>query len=173
MQINATLINYYHICHRELWLHANGIRMEHNSDTVLEGKLIGETSYGERANKNREIALDLPDGRGAVKIDFYDAATRTVYETKKSDKAEAAHVAQVKFYLWALEQCGMDGATGVIEYPRLRTREMVTLSAEDRTLIETWIIDIQRIIAQDMSPSVLNKPVCKSCSYFDYCYVAD
>lgn len=45
MNINATLINYYHICYRKLWLHANGITMEHTSDIVYEGKLIGEDTY--------------------------------------------------------------------------------------------------------------------------------
>lgn len=32
MYINATLINLYNVCQRELWLHANGIRFEHTSD---------------------------------------------------------------------------------------------------------------------------------------------
>ena len=39
--VTATLINLYHICKRELWLHSNEIRMEHTSDTVTEGKLSG------------------------------------------------------------------------------------------------------------------------------------
>jgi CRISPR-associated exonuclease Cas4 len=51
MTINATLINLYHVCHREMWLHANGIRMEHTSDTVYDGKLLHETSYPQRAEK--------------------------------------------------------------------------------------------------------------------------
>nr|MBP8945773.1 Dna2/Cas4 domain-containing protein [Paludibacteraceae bacterium] len=43
MQVNATLINLYHVCKRECWLHANGIRFEHTSDLVYDGKLIHET----------------------------------------------------------------------------------------------------------------------------------
>ena len=49
MTINATLINILHICYRELWLHAHVIRMEHTSDIVSEGRLIGEESYPQRA----------------------------------------------------------------------------------------------------------------------------
>lgn len=171
--LNATLINLYHVCHRELWLHANGIRMEHNSEVVYEGKLIGESTYGERAEKNRELELDLPGGIGSVKIDFYDAATRTVHETKKSDKAEVAHIAQVKFYLWALEKSGIEDPKGIIEYPRMRTREQVTLDERDRQDIARWIIEIQKITERGECPPVLNKPICRSCSYCDYCYVAD
>lgn len=169
MHINPTLINLYHVCRREMWLHAHGIRMEHTSDTVLEGKLIGEHSYAERADKNRELALDV-EGDISIKIDFYDAATRTVHETKKSDKAEAAHLAQVKFYLWALERAGIDDVRGVIEYPRLRTREHVHLTDADRQEIAQWIADIRALLAQELCPPVVQKNICRSCSYFDYCY---
>jgi CRISPR/Cas system-associated exonuclease Cas4 (RecB family) len=36
MTTTATCVNYYHICHRKLWLFANGIRMEHTSDTIYD-----------------------------------------------------------------------------------------------------------------------------------------
>ena len=34
MTPTGTHFNYYHICRRKLWLFANGINMEHVSDTV-------------------------------------------------------------------------------------------------------------------------------------------
>jgi CRISPR-associated exonuclease Cas4 len=114
MTITATLINLYHICHRELWLHANGVRMEHTSDTVYEGKLIGETTYPQRPEKYTEIEI------GGSKIDFYDAKNKVVHEIKKSNKAEEAHEWQVKYYIWLLQQNGIEGATGILEYPKLR-----------------------------------------------------
>ena len=64
MNITATLINLYHVCHRELWLHANEIRMEHTSDIVAEGKLIGDNAYPQRSERYTELAFD------GVKIDF-------------------------------------------------------------------------------------------------------
>ena len=45
MEIKGTLINYYFVCHRELWRFANGINMEQESELVYEGKLIHEESY--------------------------------------------------------------------------------------------------------------------------------
>src|SRR5438270_2959475 len=105
MTINATLINLYHVCKRELWLHANGIRMEHTSDIVAEGKLIGETTYPQRAEKYNEVELSATIGNNqqlAGKVDFYDARNKVIHETKKSDSVEAAHEWQVKFYLWLL-----------------------------------------------------------------------
>ncbi|WP_310586856.1 Dna2/Cas4 domain-containing protein [Runella sp. CRIBMP] len=62
ININATLVNYYFLCHRKLWLHAHAIRMEHTSEMVYEGKLIGEESYPQRAEKNQEVEIsyELP-----------------------------------------------------------------------------------------------------------------
>lgn len=162
--ITATLINIYHVCTRELWLHAHEIRMEHTSDTVSEGKLIGETSYAQRNDKYTEMAMD------GIKIDFYDAKNKIIHETKKSDKAEKAHIAQVKYYIMVLERNGICGVEGIIEYPTQRKTERVVLTDADRTDIGRWETDIQRIVAQEVCPKVIHKPICKNCSYFDFCY---
>jgi CRISPR-associated exonuclease Cas4 len=45
MPLTPNHINYYHVCHRKLWLFHHGIRMEYSSDRVTEGRLIHETSY--------------------------------------------------------------------------------------------------------------------------------
>jgi len=167
MLITATYVNYYHLCHRKLWLHANGIRMEHTSDTVAEGKLIGESSYPERAEKYTEIEVD------GIKIDYYDARNKVIHEVKKSDKVEQAHIAQVKYYISKLEQQGLTGVTGLIEYPKMRRREVVELTDDDRLQIPLWEADIRRIISAENCPPLLHKPICKQCSYFEFCYVQE
>jgi CRISPR-associated exonuclease Cas4 len=164
MTITATHINYYHICHRKLWLFANGINMEHTSDIVTEGKLIGETSYTDRAAKYTELQLD------GVKIDYYDAKNKVVHEIKKSDKMEAAHEAQVKYYLYKLKQHGVEGATGILEYPTIRHTSQIELTDEDILDIQKWEVDILAIISKEEMPGVIDKPVCKRCSYFEFCY---
>ena len=164
MPITATHINYLHVCHRKLWLFTNGINMEHTSDVVYEGKLIGENTYPQRPDKYTEVEFD------GIKIDFYDAKNKIVHEIKKSDKIEGAHRAQVKYYLWVLERNGIEGATGILEYPKQRHTEKVELTDEDRAKIPEWIAEIERIIASDNCPKVINKPICKTCSYFDFCY---
>jgi CRISPR-associated exonuclease Cas4 len=165
MTITATLINLYHVCKRELWLHAHEIRMEHTSDVVAEGKLIGEESYPQRAERYTELVLD------GVKIDFYDAKNKVVHETKKSDKVEAAHEAQVKYYLWKLEQNGIEGATGIIEYPKQRhTTHIAALTDADRKEIMTWEREITQIVEREQVPPVIKAKICKTCSYFEFCY---
>lgn len=167
MTINATLINLYHVCKRQTWLHANGIRMEHTSDMVAEGKLIGETSYQDRSAKYTELEID------GVKIDFYDPKTRTIHEVKKSDKVETAHIAQVKYYLYILRKNGIEEPQAILEYPRLRQRESVFWEEGDAEKIQNWIREIQAITSQDSCPPLEKKPICKKCSYYDFCYIEE
>ena len=167
MQINATLINLYHVCHRELWLHAHGIRMEHSSDIVAEGRLIGENSYTDRSSKFTEIEID------GVKIDFYDAKNKVVHEVKKSNSVEQAHIAQVKYYIYKLDQKGVRGVKGIIEYPKLKQRQDVTLTDQDKEVIPAWEKEVQEITSRDVCPDVIHARICKSCSYFDFCYTGE
>src|SRR5680860_677908 len=134
MNINATLINLHTVCPRECWLHANGINMEHTSDTVYDGALLHETSYPQRAQKYTEIELSAEwDGTAlSGKIDFYDQKQKTIHETKRGKSVEEAHTWQVKFYIWLLELNGVEGAIGKIEYPRLRKTTEVFLTEPDR-----------------------------------------
>lgn len=167
MPVNATLINLFHICHRELWLHANGIRMEHTSDSVYEGKLIGETTYPQRPEKYTEIEI------GGSKIDFYDAKNKVVHEIKKSDKAEEAHEWQVKYYLWLLQQNGIEGATGILEYPKLRETKALSLTSSDEVYLQSAVAQIEALVEEEGCPPVINAKICKSCSYCDFCYVSE
>lgn len=164
MTLIATHIAYYHICHRKLWLFANGITMEHTSETVAEGKLIHEISYPQRAEKYTEIAI------GGSKIDFYDATNKVIHETKKSDKMESSHEWQVKYYIHLLEEAGVQGATGVLEYPRLRETKTIVLTDEDRAVLLKSINEIEQLIERLQCPARIDKPLCKKCSYYDFCY---
>ena len=95
MTITDTHFNYYQLCHRKLWLFANGINMEQESELVQLGKIIHETSYPQRVSRYEEVAID------GIKVDYYDAKRKVINEIKKSNKAEQAHEWQLKFYIFA------------------------------------------------------------------------
>lgn len=192
MNINATLINLYRVCQRECWLHSNGINMEHTSDTVADGKLIEEESYQQRSERYTQIELSvLHNGINLTgKIDFYDARDKVVHETKRSNKVEDAHVWQVKFYLWLLRLNGIeeiegievrlkkiegkiDGIEGLIEYPRLRKTESVILLEKDIAYLENTIVEIKNLVESKTCPPTINAKICKSCSYYDFCYAGE
>ncbi|MDR2009253.1 MAG: CRISPR-associated protein Cas4 [Bacteroidales bacterium] len=165
MQVSGTHFNYYHVCKRKLWLFANGINMEHTSDLVYEGKLIHETSYPQRSERYEELEIE------GCKIDFYDARNKVVHEIKKSDKIESAHEWQVKYYLYVLEQNGIEGTTGILEYPTIRHKSHVELTDKDRNRIIEIVKDIETIIRLEKCPPVINSKICKNCSYYEFCYI--
>lgn len=164
MKITGTHFNYYQVCKRKLWLFASGIHFEHTSDLVLEGKLIHEDSYPQRSERYEEIELD------GIKADYYDAKSKVIHEIKKSNKVEKAHEWQVKYYLYVFEQNGIEGVTGLLEYPVLRKTQQVILSDFDREKIEEMKENIEKIILDENCPSLVQKSLCRSCSYFEFCY---
>lgn len=164
MTITGTHFNYYNVCKRKLWLFANGITMEHGSDLVYEGKLIHEQSYPQRPERYEEIEID------GIKLDFYDSRSKVIHEIKKTDKMETAHEWQLKFYIYTLEKNGIEGVTGILEYPALRQTEKVLLTDEDREKIEIIKNNISNIINSEQCPEMIKTRVCKQCSYYDFCY---
>lgn len=172
MIINATLINLYQVCPRECWLHANGIRMEQTSDLVADGKVIEEESYQQRSEKYTQIELgaEFKDINLSGKIDFFDTKDKIIHETKRGNKVEDAHIWQVKFYLWLLKLNNIDASHGIIEYPKLRETKKVELNEKDIVYLEKTVILIKNLIHEETCPPVLNTKICKSCSYYDFCY---
>ena len=164
MHPTGTHIQYLHLCHRKLWLFANGLNMEHTSDLVTEGKLIDQNSYLQRANKWQQLQIE------GIKIDHYDAQLEVVIEVKKSNKKEAAHIAQVKYYLFVLERNGVGAKHGILEYPKMRISEEVWLNESDRQVIPNWEKQVLEIIRQEKCPVRIEKSICKKCAYYDFCY---
>ncbi len=158
----GTQINYYFVCHRKLWLFSHNLTMEHTSDTVYMGKLIGEESYG---REKKEVLID-----GVIKIDFV-GRDRVIHEVKKSNKVEKAHEYQLLYYLYHLKQKGMDDVRGELNYPTLKQKKSVELSSEkEKELLEIFQ-KMDSIIKQEMSPSRLSVSFCKKCSYYELCWV--
>ena len=167
MQPTGTHFNYYHICRRKLWLFANGINMESTSDTVYDGKLIHEGSYLQRSERYEEIEIE------GVKVDYFDSKRRVIHEIKRSDKIERAHEWQVKYYIYVFERNGIEGCTGLLEYPTLRQTQSVELSEADREQIREMEADIVRIIDAEQCPALEEKRICRNCSYYDFCFTTE
>ncbi|HEX2846009.1 MAG TPA: CRISPR-associated protein Cas4 [Chitinophagaceae bacterium] len=173
MTINATLINLYHVCQRECWLHSNGINMEHTSDTVYDGKILHETSYPQRNEKHSELSIGAKykDIDLYGKIDFYDARQKIIHETKRSNRVEKAHEWQVKFYLWLLRLNGIGEASATLEYPLLKHTNHVALTEEDIHYLQATIENIRQLRLSEQCPEVINAKICTACSYYELCYI--
>lgn len=164
MEITGTQFNYYFICHRKLWLFSNGVQMEHTSDLVSDGKVIHEYSYPQRTGKYQEIEI------AGIKIDYYDPNRKIIHEIKRSDKIDFAHEWQLKYYMYVFENMGIEGVTGILEYPALRKTDKVFLSSIDREEIGNIQTKINEIVSSEICPLRLPPARCKNCSYFDFCW---
>lgn len=165
--MTGTQFNYYQICHRKLWLFSNGINMEHTSDLVYEGKLIHETTYPQRSERYEELEIE------GIKIDFYDARNKVIHEIKKSDKIEVAHEWQLKYYIYVLERQGIEGVTGLLEYPTMRHTAKVELTEADRQYIIRTEKEIEALIKANECPPAINSKICNNCSYYEFCYASE
>lgn len=167
MDVGGTHINYYFICRRKLWLYARGVTMESGSDLVDHGRLVHERSYPERRERYRELQI------GGAKIDFFDPEERIIHELKKSSSFEEAHVWQLKFYIRLLEQNGVQGVRGILEFPMERRLRRVKLTGKDRAELERIETDIRLTIEQGRAPKRKQKVACRNCAYFDFCWVGE
>ena len=89
--------------------------MEHTSDLVQIGKLIDEESYN---REKKHIMID-----DVISIDFLQN-WRIVHEVKKSKSVEIASIWQLKYYMWILENKGVEIEKGILDFPKIKKREV-------------------------------------------------
>ncbi|NPA40534.1 MAG: CRISPR-associated protein Cas4 [Thermodesulfobacteria bacterium] len=158
----GTQIAYFVVCKRKLWLFSHQIGFEKYSDYVELGRLINEESFKKETHKEVEL--------GEVKIDFIKTKNGViVHEVKKSRKLEPAHIWQVKYYIFKLRELGVNCSSGIIHYPKLFKKIQVDFTSEDEEIIKNFKREINEILSAPMPP-VINKPYCKKCSYYEFCY---
>ena len=180
MHITGTHIAYYFICFRKLWFFGNGIQCEMESDAVRMGKHIHETSYN---RQDKEKAIDQK-----IVLDWIDHDTGIVHEVKKSDKMEESHRWQLRYYLWYLEQKGMNvadeesdeqyrdkpeqrGLIGELNYPKLKQKKRLVLTRDQRKKIKNEILPhVEQILKLPEPPPTVEWKVCKTCSYCELCH---
>ncbi|HOQ01461.1 CRISPR-associated protein Cas4 [Acetivibrio clariflavus] len=156
-------VNYYYVCKRKLWLFSKGITMEHLSDRVLRGKVLHETAYSRQ--KNRDVEIDE-----LIKLDIVDGDF--VREIKLSSKMSNSHRMQILYYLYYLHMLGIK-KKGVINYVKEKKQDFVELNDEDKKEIEKALVEIKAICNMEKPPPLEKKPICKKCSYYEFCFVKE
>lgn len=163
MKVNGTLMNYYFHCKRQCYLFGNRLNMEDNSEEVKTGKAIHE----ERAEAdNAEIAIDN------IRLDKLTAEYLT--EVKKSDADVEASKWQLILYLKVLKEKGIH-RKGKLEFVEKNKRDkkivIIELTEEIENELEQYVKEIEELLQAEKIPQVVNKPQCKKCAYYEYCYI--
>lgn len=161
-EITGVMVYYHEVCHRKLWYFYHGIQMEQENENVKIGKILDEETY---RRDEKHINID-----NIINIDFI-RSSGILHEIKKSKKIEDAGILQVKYYLYYLKQKGVTGIKARIDYPLLKKSLEIELTDEDVKEIEEVLSDIRSIVNRDFPPELKKKNICKSCAYFDLCFV--
>ncbi|WP_141267102.1 CRISPR-associated protein Cas4 [Thermodesulfovibrio sp. Kuro-1] len=160
LRTNGIKINYLYVCERKLWLFDRGIQMESKSDKVLMGKLLSEYSYP--AEEKRELLID-----NLINIDI--VGDDQIREVKYSNRLAHADRIQLLYYLYYLKQIGIE-KKGIINYPKMRKREEITLTPEAEREVEEALVRVREIVSMEKPPELKKKPYCTKCAYFEFCW---
>jgi len=162
LHVTGTLIWYYYICHREVWLMARNIVPDQEDENIDLGRFIQRDSY--RRDKKEvnfgHIQFDLVRREGGQVV---------IGEVKKSSKAAQSAKMQLAFYLSELRAAGIE-AVGELLFPKEKTKVRVELTAELAQEIEQAKRDILRIAYLDAPPEARKIPFCRNCAYAEFCW---
>ena len=161
-EITGMMVYYYFVCKKKLWYFANQIQMEQNSELVEIGKIIDETSY---KNQEKHILID-----NTINIDFIKNNV-ILHEVKKTKSIEEASIWQVKYYMYYLEQKGVENIKAKIDFPLIKETKDVVLNYEDRQALQNIITNIREIINSKNPMDVIQYKKFKKCAYYDLCYI--
>lgn len=161
-EITGVMIYYYEVCKRKLWYFYHEIQMEQGNENVEIGKILDEETY---KRDKKHINID-----NVVNIDFI-RSKGILHEVKKSKKIEEASILQVKYYLYFLSKKGVTNIKGKIDYPLLKQSVDIELEEDDIKNIENILQDIEEIVIKDRPPQLNKKGICKSCAYYDLCFI--
>lgn len=161
-QVNGTLIWYYYICKRQVWLMAHALTPDQEDDNVRHGRDIHEFSY---PRDKKEINL------GNVKIDLVrrEKGQLVIGEIKKSSRFLTSATRQLQFYLWQFEQMGIE-ARAELFVPEERQRFEVILDEETRQELLEVEKEITDIVHHPYPPPAEKINWCKSCAYAEFCW---
>ncbi|HEC67256.1 MAG TPA: CRISPR-associated protein Cas4 [Candidatus Desulfofervidus auxilii] len=162
LRITGTLIWYYYVCKREVWLMAHELHPNQEDPFLEIGRLIQKESY---AREKKEIEL------GHIKIDLIKKADGEfiVGEIKKSSRFEHPAIMQLAYYLYCLRQYGIS-ATGELLIPKEKKRIKVELSDAIEVELKHAFTAIKEIIKQEKPPLPQRTKYCSHCAYKEFCW---
>lgn len=164
IDVNGYLILSYSNCHREAWLVAHRIFPENDNTNLALGRLLHETSYENKGEK--DVAIDN------IKLDLVQEkkGKTIVSEIKKSKHSLDGARDQLLFYLMRLKEMGVE-AEGLLLVPKEKKRIPVILTVEEEKRIREMSDEIQKLVDGPIPPIERSQNRCKNCAYYTYCWV--
>lgn len=162
MEINGTLVWYYHICKREVWLMSHYIVPDQQNENIDLGRFLHEEAY---KRNSKEIVF------GNVRFDvLLDKKNQLIIgETKKSSSFTDASRWQLLYYLNVLKKAGVN-ASGVLLYPKEKKRIEVELTEENILQLGAIEEEISALVKAEKPLKPVKCKYCGKCAYEEYCW---
>ena len=162
VNVTGTLMWYYHICHRQVWLIARHIVPEQDHTNLELGRFLQETAY---TRNKKEVTV------GHLKFDLIKKkdGQLVVGEVKKSSRYQESATMQLALYLYELKELGIE-ARGELLFPEEKKRINVALTPELEQKIEQVKKDILRIVYLESPPQPVKGKYCRNCAYGNFCW---
>jgi CRISPR-associated exonuclease Cas4 len=162
LHVTGTLVWYYNICQREVWLMAHQITPDEDNPNIDLGRFIGEHTY---QRDKKEISV------GHIKLDILrkEKGRVVVGEVKKSSKFEHSATMQLAFYLLELRERGVE-AVGELLFPKEKKKIRIELDDARAAELEKVRTDILRLIYQAAPPAPRKIGCCRNCAYAEFCW---
>ncbi|MDF9407068.1 MAG: hypothetical protein A4E52_01588 [Pelotomaculum sp. PtaB.Bin013] len=162
LHVSGTLVWYYNICPREVWLISHQITPDQDDSNVSLGRFIQDYSY---PRERKELSV------GHSKMDVFkvDNGKLIIGEVKKTSKYRQSARMQLAFYLEELKQRGVD-ARGELRFPREKLREEVILDEDMEKELDRTRREILHILYLPQPPPPAKIKFCKKCAYAEFCW---
>lgn len=160
--ITGTLIWYYFICKREVWLMAHEIKPFQDDPFLEIGRILHLESY---KRERKEIEVE------GMKFDILKRSDGNIIiaEIKKSSKFFESASMQLCFYLYKLKKIGFE-AKGEILIPKEKKKFEIILDDEKINKLKKAIDEIKEIMTQEEPPEAKKINFCKNCAYKEFCF---
>lgn len=162
-RIGGTLVWYWSICPRQVWLMARGVEPNPQDESLSLGRLLDQNSY---SRERHQLTF------GDNKFDFMQSGNDghlVVCEVKKSSRAEASARLQLAHYLYDLRKAGIE-AKGLLMFPSEKKRVEVELTDELMAKLDGIYAKIEELAERELPPPAEMGKYCKKCAYADYCW---
>lgn len=162
INVSGTLIWYYYICPREVWLIGHQITPDQDDTNVSLGRFIQDYSY---PRERKELQV----GNSKMDVFHMSDGSMVVGEVKKSSRYTESARMQLAFYLAELKDRGIE-AKGELRFPQEKRRELVVLDEKIEVELDRVRREVLRILYLPGPPEPKKISFCKKCAYAEFCW---
>jgi len=162
LRVTGTLMWYYYVCKRQVWLMAHQINPDEDDPNIAYGRFLQKVSYG---REKKEAAV------GSSRFDIVQQrdGNIVVSEVKKTSRHEKSATMQLLFYLKELHKRGIE-ASGELRFPEEKRRKPVVLTDEALREVCEAEAHIIELIQHDLPQAPVKIKLCRNCAYAEFCW---